>query len=444
MAMANSSYARAAGIQSEINKVTVTRVASSEVECKRQTSVYKKDMIITINNISREQRLLRESMIRYSKKKKQHKLVKEKREKEILERERKKREHLEEWEQIHAYLNSKNGVSEENTVTNGNDESDVKLDENGKPIDDVQISDENNNETTDNKSKRTRKENINSELEETNQNLNPFDVLPSIKESENEQEVNLEQERITPDDKTESTPSTSDTTQQVSEDTSLSPLSPLFALTLRPLKPRKQVVSFSDIIKLKHSHNTNKLFDMVHVLAQKHGVNESVEKRRAERRNSRIPKGSTDVVISESLRKAASVIYPMKYGYGDHESNNKEKFDFYDEQLVPETTDISIEPQFSEKSGKVSSKATPPTTKMKRNKSISGFNEDLKKFRKEEMMRKVMTEERRRFTHVSSRSMSSKHLPSINSSKSSPNHSRSNSVSWTEAFGLLKIVHSIE
>jgi hypothetical protein len=73
------------------------------------------------------------------------------------------------------------------------------LDENGKPIDDVQISDENNNETTDNKSKRRRKENINSELEETNQTLNPFDVLPSIKESENEQEVNLEQERITPD-----------------------------------------------------------------------------------------------------------------------------------------------------------------------------------------------------------------------------------------------------
>jgi alpha-glucuronidase len=56
-------------------------------------------------------------MIRYSKKKNQHKLVKEKREKEILERERKKREHLEEWEQIHAYLNSKNGVSDENTVT---------------------------------------------------------------------------------------------------------------------------------------------------------------------------------------------------------------------------------------------------------------------------------------------------------------------------------------
>jgi hypothetical protein len=45
----------------------------------------------------------------------------------------------------------------------------------------------------------------------------------------------------------------------------------------------------------------------------------------------------------------------MKYGYGDRESNNKEKFDFYDEQLVPETMDISIEPQCSEKSGKVSS-----------------------------------------------------------------------------------------
>jgi hypothetical protein len=50
--------------------------------------------------------------------------------------------------------------------------------------------------------------------------------------------------------------------------------------------------------------------------------------------------------VLRTLTKAASVIYPMKYGYGDHESNNKEKFDFYDEQLVPETTDISILRQY--------------------------------------------------------------------------------------------------
>ncbi|XP_063432798.1 myb-like protein W isoform X2 [Mytilus trossulus] len=442
MAMANSSYARAAGIQSEISKVTVTRVASSEVECKRQTNVYRKDMIISINNISREQRMLRKSMVRYSKKKKQHKLVKEKREKVILEREEREREHIAQWEQIHAVLNLENGVSmehsAENTLKHKHDENSI-------------LNDENNNETFEDNNKNKNKKSSTKD-EQNEQSLNPFEVLPAITEDENEQETNQENENEELENKpstsetnsfstSETIPSsTSDTTQSIENY-----LSPLLSLTLRPLKPRKQIVSFSDIIKLKHSHNTNKLFDMVHVLATKSGVNESVEKRRAERRNSRIPKGSTDAAVSASLRKQASIIYPMKYGYGDHASNNEEKFDFYDNNVDTDNNVASLETELTDRSDKHSSlNGTSPLKKFKRNKSISGFSDEFKKFRKEEMIKNGIAEEGRRYTNLSTRSTSSKLLPSINSSKSSPNHSRNNSVSWTEAFGLLKIVHNID
>ncbi|XP_052098175.1 myb-like protein X isoform X2 [Mytilus californianus] len=444
MAMANSSYARAAGIQSEISKVTVTRVASSEVECKRQTNVYRKDMIISINNITREQRMLRKSMVRYSKKKKQHKLVKEKREKEILEKEEREREHIAQWEQIHALLNLENGVSMEHSIEN----TLKHKHENENSI----LNDENNNETFEDKNKTKNKKS--STIDEKNeQSLNPFEILPAITEAENEHETNQENENeevenkpltsgTIPPSTSETIPSssTSDTTQS-----SENYLSPLFSLTLRPLKPRKQIVSFSDIIKLKHSHNTNKLFDMVHVLATRSGVNESVEKRRAERRNSRIPKGSTDAVVSASLRKQASIIYPMKYGYGDHASNNQEKFDFYDNNVDTDNNVASLESELTDRSDKNSSlNGTSPSKKIRRKKSITGFSDEIKKLRKEELINNGIVEEGRRYTNLSTRSTSSKLLPSINSTKSSPNHSRNNSVSWTEAFGLLKIVHNID
>ncbi|CAC5406347.1 unnamed protein product [Mytilus coruscus] len=374
MAMANSSYARAAGIQSEISKVTVTRVASSEVECKQ-------------NGVSME----------------------------------------------HSVENTLKHKHDQNENENSN------------------LNDENNNETFEDKNKTKNKKS--STVDEKNeQSLNPFEILPAITEAESEHETNQEYENEEVENKPSTSetipsstsetipPSTSDTTQS-----SENYLSPLFSLTLRPLKPRKQIVSFSDIIKLKHSHNTNKLFDMVHVLATRSGVNESVEKRRAERRNSRIPKGSTDAVVSASLRKQASIIYPMKYGYGDHASNNQEKFDFYDNNVDTDNNVASLESELTDRSDKNSSlNATSPSKKIRRNKSISGFSDEMKKLRKEEMIKNGIVEEGRRYTNLSTRSTSSKLLPSINSTKSSPNHSRNNSVSWTEAFGLLKIVHNID
>ncbi|KAL8577445.1 hypothetical protein ACOMHN_048080 [Nucella lapillus] len=68
MALTPGSYARAAGLQSEINKVTVTRVAGSEVQFRRTIDTYQRDLRYKVNHIGHEQRLLKRSLRKYSKK----------------------------------------------------------------------------------------------------------------------------------------------------------------------------------------------------------------------------------------------------------------------------------------------------------------------------------------------------------------------------------------
>lgn len=68
LALAHSSYARVAGIQSEVNKVTVTRVAGSEVQYQKQMNLHRKDMEIMVRNIRKEQKKLRKSIVKYSRK----------------------------------------------------------------------------------------------------------------------------------------------------------------------------------------------------------------------------------------------------------------------------------------------------------------------------------------------------------------------------------------
>ena len=65
MALIPGSYARAAGLQSEINKVTITRVAGSEVQFRRTIDTYQRDLRYNVNQIGREQRQLKRSMRRY-------------------------------------------------------------------------------------------------------------------------------------------------------------------------------------------------------------------------------------------------------------------------------------------------------------------------------------------------------------------------------------------
>ena len=68
MALIPGSYARAAGLQSEINKVTVTRVAGGEVQYRRAIDTYQRDLRYHVSNIGREQKQLRRSMRRYHRK----------------------------------------------------------------------------------------------------------------------------------------------------------------------------------------------------------------------------------------------------------------------------------------------------------------------------------------------------------------------------------------
>ncbi|KAL8606441.1 hypothetical protein ACOMHN_015530 [Nucella lapillus] len=68
MALIPGSYARAAGLQSEINKVTITRVAGSEVQFRRTIDTYQRDLRYNVNQIGREQRQLKKSMRKYSRK----------------------------------------------------------------------------------------------------------------------------------------------------------------------------------------------------------------------------------------------------------------------------------------------------------------------------------------------------------------------------------------
>ncbi|XP_076465483.1 uncharacterized protein LOC143297175 [Babylonia areolata] len=68
MALIPGSYARAAGLQSEINKVTITRVAGSEVQFRRTIDTYQRDLRYHVTQIGREQKQLKRSMRRYSRK----------------------------------------------------------------------------------------------------------------------------------------------------------------------------------------------------------------------------------------------------------------------------------------------------------------------------------------------------------------------------------------
>ena len=65
MALNPGSYARAAGLQSEVNKVTITRVAGSEVRFRRTIDTYQRDLRYSVNQIGREQKQLKRSMRRY-------------------------------------------------------------------------------------------------------------------------------------------------------------------------------------------------------------------------------------------------------------------------------------------------------------------------------------------------------------------------------------------
>ncbi|GFO44777.1 hypothetical protein PoB_007128200 [Plakobranchus ocellatus] len=67
-----AAYARAHGIQSESNKVTVTRVACGEIMYRRAVDTYRRDMKYKLNNLRKEQKRLRVCMRDYRRKLQSH------------------------------------------------------------------------------------------------------------------------------------------------------------------------------------------------------------------------------------------------------------------------------------------------------------------------------------------------------------------------------------
>ncbi|XP_062574545.1 uncharacterized protein LOC134236390 isoform X2 [Saccostrea cucullata] len=444
MVLAHSSYARAAGIQSEINKVTVTRVAGSEVEYQRQMNLHRKNMEFVVRNIRKEQTKLKQSIEKYSSKLREGRREREKRKREERIRDQRSIENM---SKVSAIF-----VLREPSVLPSIRKRDPEPD-NISP--DSGIGDSEDGRTLETEHKR---ENINEvsvkRKERTDLQLPSQGVpLPSIMEGNEQSEDNEEE---------------SDEQKYVKEELHLPEISvnsdfeTKFNNHMRTIKPKKQGVSFSDIIKLQHSTNTKKLFNLVNILAQKHGLKDVDEKQEKENRNSSILRGSTDESMS---LKAASVLYPMKYGYDsgtesemsipiiepDRQSLFEGTLDQQESNLdlnganqrpenSPEKSEFSLSPTRAREPSVLS----PLGKQRKRNKSLPMLMDEAQALKFTHSL-SAPDEPKRGLSLV--KSPKPRILPPIQKQKSEETYltrsQRSNSISWTEAFGLLKGVHSI-
>ncbi|XP_061174209.1 uncharacterized protein LOC133183267 [Saccostrea echinata] len=446
MVLAHSSYARAAGIQSEINKVTVTRVAGSEVEYQRQMNLHRKNMEFVIRNIRKEQTKLKRSIEKYSTKLRDGKREREKREREERIRDQKSLENMSKVSAIFVLRETPVLPSirkRDSETDNISPDSGIGDSEDGRPLE-----------------KEDKRENI-SEVsvkrkERTDLQLPSHGVpLPSIMEGNELGEDNEDE---------------SEGQKDIKEDYNLPEISvnndfeTKLNNHLRTIKPKKQGVSFSDLIKLQHSTNTKKLFNLVNILAQKHGLKDVDDKQEKENRNSSILRGSTDESIS---LKAASVLYPMKYGYDsgtesemsipmietdrqslfegtvDQQESNRDPSSANIIQRLansPEKSEFSLSPVRVREPSVLS----PSGKQKKRNKSLPMLMDEAQTLKFTHSL-SVSDEPKRGLSLV--KSPKPRILPPIQKQKSEETYltrsQRSNSISWTEAFGLLKGVHSI-
>jgi hypothetical protein len=445
MVLAHSSYARAAGIQSEINKVTVTRVAGSEVEYQRQMNLHRKNMEFVVRNIRKEQNKLKTSIARYS-----TKLREGKRERERRKREERMRDQInfDNRKNVSAILILRETRVLPSIRKRNSEPDNISPDSGiGESDDEKTPEKEERKHNTSGRSGKTK--------EESDLHLPSLGVpLPSIMEdseiNEDEEDEFEKHEHV----KEENT---------IPQITLNSELDTKLSNHLRTIKPRKQGVSFSDLIKLQHSTNTKKLFNLVNILAQKHGLKDIEDKQEKENRNSIILRGSTDESMS---LKAASVLYPMKYGYeSETESEMSIPVVETDKSLFDGTfhlhenshdvlsafnsqrTDTSLD-----KSDNIVSPvrtrevnvSSPSARHKRRNRSLPMLMDETQ-FVKFKQSLSVPDEQKRDSSQV--KSPRARVLPPIQKQKSEDTYltrsQRSSSISWTEAFGLLKGVHSL-
>lgn len=249
MALAHSSYARVAGIQSEVNKVTVTRVAGSEVQYQKQLNLHRKDMEIMVRNIRKEQKNLRRAMVRYSRKLHEGRRDRAKREREERARDKNTVDNMQQVSDIFKFkFAEESEILHEETKPPDLEEATSGVQEEVGP---------DRNDNGDDKKEEATSEGRSDQGGEIT--LPPISApAPSITNKNDDFEDDFGDERVRE----------ARTLPEISLDSQLE--SRLGSKRLPSIKPKKQEVSYSDIIKLQHSTNSKKLFNLVNILAQKH------------------------------------------------------------------------------------------------------------------------------------------------------------------------------
>ena len=480
--MASSSYARIAGLQSEVGRVVVTRVAGSEVDYKRQISMYRKDMTVSVNNIRREQIKMRRKIGKYVKKLKQTRIENVKR----VEEERRRDEERALLEALHLRLKAeaaaarirrysrdiKEPIKETETGTNSVDSG---IDEPLSPSQ-VQFKEGPIFFETPQKAKFANAED--SKLAESKsdviklnhasvvkENKHYATVLPMINE-ELEKEGEEEEQSDTVFDNTDSTDLlTVDETRVTDDELSVS--------SFGRKRPKKKEISFSDIIKLKY-RSTQQMFDLVHVLAKRHGIPD-IEEKVPDPRDNIVHRGTTGDTYG-SFRLQASVLYPMKYGY----VTDKETEHAADEtvQVFPavnvtspsldsegedghtsrtEGRKLSLEERqqlflsgkysrsTDNSSGTSSQQSILDESRPKLKSKDNTLPLLVEKVNRVKLNQRAMSDSENNYALLSptkpSSSRSSRSLPPLNNNKSSAKHTP---ISWTEAFGLIRAIRSLD
>lgn len=477
MVMASSSYARIAGLQSEVGRVVITRVAGSEVDYKRQINMYHKDMTVSVNSIRREQIKMRRRNRKYVKKLKQARIENLKR----TEEEKRRDEERALLEALHLRLKaeaaaarvrrySAKEVKEPETGSSSVD-SGIQEDEPVSPTQ-IQLKDDpvyidtspkDKHENTDMKSNETPSDSGKSNRLGGVKEGRPYaNVLPMINEElEKEKEEEQSESVLEPDVDGQENDLLNLAEVRVMDDE-------LSVSSFGRKRPKKKEISFSDIIKLKY-RSTQQLFDLVHVLAKRHGIPD-IEEKVPDPRDNVVHRGAND----GSFGLQASVLYPMKYGYAtDSRTNNNAEEPF---QLLPP---ISVVPPsiVSEEEQTESSRAggrklslderrqlflSGKYSKSDENGSESSSQQSntedtepklkskdkslpllVDKVNKVKLNQRAMSESDNSYFLLSppkpSSSRSSRSLPPLSQSKG-----KGSSVSWTEAFGLIRAIRSLD
>lgn len=462
--MSQSSYAKIAGLQSEIGRVVITRIAGSELEYKRALNMYRKDVTCAVNNIRREQIKMRMRLGRYVRKLKQTRVEHAKRIKEQKRRD-KERAHLEELHirlkyeaaaktpepgdfhgedplldnlEQSAYANDLSSVFEPVTPPQIDFKSSSMFLQTGT-VDDSEDIELRSEDKTKNVITKSRK-----------QSLGFAPILAMIDEG-----AEKESEEIAVGNKEILEPDRFDL-KLMEEDVSVSS----YGGRVR----KKNAVSFTDILKLKYT-GTKNLFDLVHRLAKKHGISDVVE---------RVPDPRDNVVhrgaANDSLRLQAAVLYPMKYGYGPEYDTHGNDIDMATSSNSPVVTEterdaisVSENGQKSKRYRRVSLKHSrsldesedhyyvdvvdKPRRAKSRDLSMPELVDKVNGIKLEQADR-LSSSQRLENEMISNYNLLSPYKPSSSrSSRSLPAISKTEdkkNVSWTQAFGIIRGIRSLE